>query len=190
MTRKDTSHNKSRRRLLTSLPLIGVGLGGYAFWKMLDGLQNGSFDPHAINTPIINRPIPQFKTEQKDGIHPFTYQDLKNSRQTILINFFASWCIPCLQESRALFDLRDKISIWGIAYKDRVENTHRFLEHTGNPYQSLIFDHDGKIGMEWGISGVPESFLIDPQGIIRWHQSTPIETNETNALTQLSRHLT
>lgn len=170
--------NLTRRRLLMALPLAGAGVAGFAFWKMLSGMEHGSFNPHDINAPVLDRPVPDFPLTSLPPTEGFTAQDLQRTSKPVLVNFFASWCIPCLAEMPTLMTLQGKLDIWGIAYKDKPENTTSFLRHSGNPFTRLGDDHTGRAGMEWGISGVPETFLVGPGGVIRWHTATPL-TEET-----------
>jgi len=110
---------------------------------------------------------------------------LQRQTKPILINFFASWCIPCLTEMGVLQQLSSHINIWGIAYKDKPEAVSGFLERNGNPYQKIGQDTEGNIGIEWGLSGVPESFLIMPGGIIKWHYPKPLTVASTQTLLSL-----
>ena len=174
--------NLTRRRLLMALPLAGAGVAGLAFWKMLSGMEHGSFNPHDINAPVLDRPVPDFPLTPLPPTDGFTAQDLQRTSKPVLVNFFASWCIPCLAEMPTLMTLQGKLDIWGIAYKDKPENTASFLRHSGNPFTRLGDDHTGRAGMEWGISGVPETFLVGPGGVIRWHTATPLTEDTINTV--------
>lgn len=83
--------------------------------------------------------------------------------------------LPCGNAN--LMGLKDDLPMWGIAYKDRPENAAGFLKHSGNPFTRLGSDRDGRVGIDWGISGVPETFLIGPGGIIRWHSAAPLDVD-------------
>jgi cytochrome c biogenesis protein CcmG/thiol:disulfide interchange protein DsbE len=97
----------------------------------------------------------------------------------LLVNFFASWCVPCVEEHPVLMDMKTQgTPIWGIAYKDKPAATDLFIDQHGDPYQRLARDETGRAAIEWGTTGVPESFLIDGQGIVRWHIALPL-TPET-----------
>lgn len=158
-------------------PLAGAAVVGVGFWKMLSGMQHGSFNPHDINAPVLNRPVPDFSVPDQAPGQGFSTQDLRALTQPVLVNFFASWCIPCLAEMPTLMALKDDLPMWGIAYKDRPENAAGFLKHSGNPFTRLGSDRDGHTGIDWGISGVPETFLIGPGGIIRWHSAAPLDVD-------------
>ncbi|MCX2560049.1 DsbE family thiol:disulfide interchange protein [Acetobacter farinalis] len=169
--------NMKRRRLLMAAPLAAAAVAGVGFWKMLSGMQRGSFNPHDIHAPVLNRPVPDFSVPDQAPGQGFGAQDLRALTQPVLVNFFASWCIPCLAEMPTLMALKDDLPLWGIAYKDRPENAAGFLKHSGNPFTRLGSDRDGRVGIDWGISGVPETFLIGPGGVIRWHSAAPLDVD-------------
>ncbi|MFT9257108.1 MAG: redoxin domain-containing protein [Acetobacter sp.] len=171
MTTPDTT---TRRRLLMALPLAGAGAVGVAFWKMLSGMEQGSFNPHDIHAPVLNRPVPDFTAPDLAPGKGFGTTDLRSLTQPVVLNFFASWCIPCLAEMPTLLTLKEQVPLWGIAYKDKPDDAGAFLRHSGNPFSRLGLDQDGRVGIEWGISGVPETFLIGPGGVIRWHSAAPL----------------
>ena len=93
--------------------------------------------------------------------------DFKN--EILLVNFFASWCIPCIVEHDYLFKLKKEksIKIYGINYKDDLDNLNTWLKKLGNPYSKIGIDQTGIVGINWGVNGIPESFLIDKNGIIK-----------------------
>lgn len=175
----------TRRRLLWSLPFGTALVAGGGFLAMLSGIRKGNFDPREINTPILNRPIPTFSLPAQPPSTGFTQQELQQQTKPVLINFFASWCIPCLTEMGVLQQLSSHIAIWGVAYKDKENAVTGFLERDGNPYQRIGQDKDGSVGIEWGLSGVPESFLVMPGGIIKWHYPKPLTVNSTQTLLSL-----
>ena len=165
------------RRALLLAPLGLAAAGGIAFWRMLDGLSDGSFDPHDIGNPLVGRPLPEFALAGFDGKPGFGSAELKAAAKAgpILVNFFASWCVPCVAEADTLAAVaHDLVPVWGIVYKDQAQATQGFLDRYGNPYTNLADDAYGRAGIEWGIYGVPESFLIDRNGIVRWHQAGPL----------------
>ena len=92
----------------------------------------------------------------------------------MLVNFFASWCAPCRAEAPALEQLSEEISIIGIAYKDRQQDIAEFLQQFGNPFNVISMDVDGRAGISWGVYGVPETFLIDANGLIQWRHAGPL----------------
>ena len=111
-----------------------------------------------LNLPPLNARLP--------GLGP---ADLAAPGQVTLVNVFASWCIPCREEAPQLAQLaRERgVRLVGIVYKDKPEAARAFLGEYGNPFQRIGQDADGRAGIEWGISGVPETFIVDGHGIVR-----------------------
>jgi cytochrome c biogenesis protein CcmG/thiol:disulfide interchange protein DsbE len=164
----------SRRRLLTIAPLAVTVVAGAGFWAMLAGMRHGSFDPHDIHAPVLNRPVPDFALPDQAPGQGFSAADLQAAGMPLLVNFFASWCIPCVIEAPVLAALRGRLPVWGIAYKDRPEDAAGFVTRTGASYNRLAADRSGLSAIDWGVSGVPESFLIRPGGTIAWHLAGPL----------------
>ncbi len=166
-----------RRRLLMLAPLGFVAAGGVAFWSMLDRMRTGRFDPHDIGQPMLNKPVPEFSLGPVTSGQGFSSADLRGAaaKEPVLLNFFASWCIPCASEAEALAALQSQgVAIWGIAYKDKPEKTQGFLDKYGNPYARLAADTTGGTFIDFGLYGVPENFVIDAHGRIGWHLAGPI----------------
>ncbi len=172
----------SRRRLLTLAPLGLAGAAGLGFWAMLSGMRGGSFDPHDIQAPVLDRPVPEFDLPGQAPGRGFSSADLRAATGPILVNFFASWCIPCVIEAPPLATVAGRLPVWGIAYKDRAQDAAGFVAHTGAPYTRLAADRSGLTAIDWGVSGVPESFLIRPGGVIAWHLAGPITQSLADAL--------
>jgi cytochrome c biogenesis protein CcmG/thiol:disulfide interchange protein DsbE len=167
----------ARRRLLLLAPLGVVAIGGVAFWTMLERMQTGKFDPHDIGNPMLGKPIPEFDLKGVGSNKGFSSADVRAAAKTkpVLINFFASWCIPCAEEAEALAVLEARgAQIWGVAYKDKPEKTTAFLDQYGNPYARVGADDTGGTFIDFGLFGVPESYLIDASGKIAWHLAGPI----------------
>ena len=166
--------NTVRRRLLYLAPAgVAVAVGG-GFYAMLSGMTAGRFDPHDVGTPLLGRPVPDFAVvAQKPGAG-FGAAELRQAGRPVLVNFFASWCIPCVEESPVLAELKNALPIWGIAYKDHADDATGFVARTGDPYARIGADPSGDVAIDWGVTGVPESFLIDARGRIAWHYSGPL----------------
>jgi len=165
------------RRLLLFVPFAGVVAGGGAFLAMLHGEQAGTFDPRAVPSMVLGKPVPQFTLPGDPG---FSSADLRG--RPIVVNFFASWCVPCVEEAPALMALkRAGVPLYGIAYKDRAGATATFLAAHGNPYTRLARDEPGRVAIDWGVTGVPETFLIDPGGTVRWHYVGPLTAEAITA---------
>ncbi len=172
-----TSAAIARRRLLLLAPLGVVAAGGAAFWAMLDRMQTGRFDPHDIGNPMLGKQMPTFDLPSVAPGQGFSSADLRAAaaKRPILLNFFASWCIPCASEAEALAVLAGQgVQPWGIAYKDKPEKTRGFLDQYGNPYARIAADSTGRTFIDFGLYGVPESFIIDGTGKIIWHLAGPV----------------
>ena len=128
-------------------------------------------------SPLINSPIPEINLNSLIN-KKLNKNDFKN--EIILVNFFASWCIPCIVEHDYLLKLKKlkSIKIYGINYKDNIENLEVWLEKLGNPYSKIGIDKSGLTGINWGINGVPESFLIDKNGIIKYKVNGVIDDKQ------------
>ena len=176
------SKGPSRRRLLTLAPLGLAGAAGIGFWAMLAGMRGGSFDPHDIRAPVLDRPVPDFALPDQAPGHGFTAAELRAADRPVLVNFFASWCVPCVTEAPLLAAVGRRVPVWGIAYKDPADDAAGFVRRSGAPYVRLAADRDGLAAIDWGVSGVPESFLIRPGGIVAWHLAGPLTDDVASAI--------
>ena len=164
-------------RLLFLLPLLTLAiLAGFFSWSLLSGR-----DPASIGSVMVGRAAPPLPASLGDG--------LIKSGKPVLVNFFASWCAPCLAEHPMFERLksREGATIIGIAWKDKPEATRVWLQRLGDPFARLGFDQDGKIALDWGLSGVPETYLIDAQGIVHLHFRGPITERDLGTILPLLR---
>lgn len=171
----DAPGSPLRRRLLMAVPLGVMTAAGGAFYVLLQRMEQGSFSPHDIGNPMLGQPMPDFALPGASTAG-FAAGELRAAAATrpVLLNFFASWCVPCIQEAEALGTLAaDGVAIWGIAYKDKPDAVQRFLGQYGNPYARLAMD-SGRTAIDFGLSGVPETFLIGRDGRIAWHIGGPL----------------
>ncbi|ERP87639.1 MULTISPECIES: DsbE family thiol:disulfide interchange protein [Stappiaceae] len=138
-------------------------------------------DPQKIPSALINKPAPEFDLPPVEGLTDgdtavagFSRQDLIG--KVSVVNVFASWCVPCRQEHPLLEELAkvEGIQLLGINYKDKPENARRFLGSLGNPYQRVGADTGGRTAIEWGVYGVPETFVVDGEGTIRYKFIGPL----------------
>ncbi len=165
----------TRRRLLFAAPLGIAAAGGLGFLWVLNRMQSGTYDPHAVPNLLVGHLPPPFTVTQAAPGAGFSAADLQNLAQPVLVNFFASWCVPCHAEHPLLMQLKARgTSVWGIAYQDSETAMAGFLGADGDPYAQLGADNTGEAAIAWGISGVPESFLVDRTGVIRWHIGGPL----------------
>jgi cytochrome c biogenesis protein CcmG, thiol:disulfide interchange protein DsbE len=133
------------------------------------GLQH---DPHRIPSPLIGKPAPAFDLPTIDGAR-LGLASLGG--QPVLVNFWASWCTPCLQEHPLLMELaRGGVRIIGINYKDEPAAARQWLAQHGNPFATIAQDRDGRVGLDWGVYGVPETFALDATAVIRYKQIGPM----------------
>jgi len=169
-----------QRRLLIALPLLGfIALAGLFF----RGLSSG--DPSRLPSALIGRPAPNLSLPALEGLTRENLQvpglDPSNFQGRVtLVNVWASWCIPCRTEHPQLERLAadQRVQVIGINYKDSSENARRFLGRYGNPFVAVGVDPGGRAAIEWGVYGVPETFLIGRDGrIIYKHVGPIIEEN-------------
>ena len=123
-------------------------------------------EDQTLKSAFLNKPIPEINLNSLKN-DKLDQSDFKN--EILLVNFFASWCVPCIVEHDFLFKLKKQkpIKIYGINYKDNIENLEVWLKKLGNPYAKIGIDKTGTTGIDWGVNGIPESFLIDQNGIIK-----------------------
>jgi len=132
-------------------------------------------DPRRIPSPLIGKPLPAFSlTTVADPARKVSRDDLHG--RVYLLSVWASWCVACREEHPLLNELtsRKAVTIIGLNYKDKREDALRWLGALGNPYELSLSDQDGRLGIDLGVYGVPETFVIDKQGVIRYKQSGPM----------------
>jgi cytochrome c biogenesis protein CcmG/thiol:disulfide interchange protein DsbE len=132
-------------------------------------------DPRMIPSPLIGKSLPAFSlTTVADPARKVSRDDLLG--RVYLLNVWASWCVACRQEHPFLNELtgRKAVPIIGLNYKDRRENALQWIGSLGNPYELSLSDQDGRLGIDLGVYGVPETFVIDKQGVIRYKQIGPL----------------
>ena len=166
----------SRRRIIVLLPLIlFLALAALFFFRL------GSGDPSRIPSALIGRTVPQTELPgvaqlERDGtaVPGLTVADLKGA--VTLLNVWASWCVPCHDEAPLLMQLAvdRRIRVVGINYKDQPDNARRFLGRYGNPFAAVGADPNGRAAIDWGVYGVPETFVVGPDGTIRHKQIGPL----------------
>lgn len=132
-------------------------------------------NPSIIPSALINDPVPEFSLPVVGGEEvSFTSTELAEQDEVVLVNFFASWCAPCYIEHPFLMELKSRgYKIYGVAQKDKARDTNRFIEQQGNPYYKIAADNVGRVSIDFGVYGVPETFVIK-NGIIRYKHSGPI----------------
>jgi len=132
-------------------------------------------NPSEVPSPLIDRPAPHFSLSLlADPDRVVSEHDMLG--QAWLFNVWASWCSACRDEHPLLMQLamRGELPIYGLDYKDRAEDALEWLEHRGDPYVLSVADRDGRTGIDYGVYGVPETYLIDPHGVIRYKHIGPL----------------
>lgn len=164
-----------RRRYLLIPLIVFVALAALLYGRLYSG------DPGALPSALIGRPapdmtLPALEALNRDGapVPGFSRADLATGQVT-LVNVFASWCAPCREEHPVLMALKEQgVRIVGLNYKDTPDNARRFLGGLGNPYEKVGVDPGGRASIEWGVYGVPETFVVDGQGRIAFKFVGPL----------------
>ncbi|MEJ0026950.1 MAG: DsbE family thiol:disulfide interchange protein [Rhizomicrobium sp.] len=153
------------KRLFYILPVVAfLGLG----WFLYASLRPPP--PAAMTSALLGKPAPALTLPALDAqAQGFGPKDLAAEGRVTLVNLFASWCVPCREEAAQLAQLARArgVRLIGIAYKDKPDAARAFLNEYGNPFERIGLDAEGRAGIEWGISGVPETFVLDRHGIVR-----------------------
>lgn len=165
------------QRLLFLLPLLlFTVVVGYFLWGL-----NPERNPREVPSAMVDKPVPAFDLPalaltDRPGL---ATADLTDGQVT-LVNFFASWCVPCRIEHPLLLALAEEgtVRVVGINFRDEPEAGAKWLEELGNPYARIGVDARGRTAIDWGVSGVPESFIIDREGRIRHQHIGPIHPHE------------
>jgi cytochrome c biogenesis protein CcmG/thiol:disulfide interchange protein DsbE len=172
----ETASPKRRNWLLFAPLAIFLALALLFLARLFAG------DPSKLPSALIGKPAPSLVMPAVKGLlfHdrpiPGLTPDHWRGNRLALVNVFASWCAPCHQEHPFLMDLAKdaRLTILGINYKDKPENARRFLGRLGNPYSAIGADADGRFSIEWGVYGVPETFLVDRDGRIAFKHVGPL----------------
>ncbi len=134
-----------------------------------------SLDPREVPSPLVDKAAPAFVLPQLDNPKmQFSPQDMRG--KVWLFNVWASWCVACEAEHPVLMELarRNIVPVYAMDYKDKREDALAVLNQRGNPYVKTVSDSDGRVGIDYGVYGVPETYVIDKQGIIRYKQIGPV----------------
>jgi cytochrome c biogenesis protein CcmG/thiol:disulfide interchange protein DsbE len=155
-------------------PLVALLLlAGFLFAELSHQSQRS---PEELPSVFVDKPAPQVLLPPLDTrAKAFSSADLRSGHVTV-VNLFASWCVPCRAETPALQELAREpgVELYGIVYKDAPQKARAFLDDVGNPYSRIDLDADGRAGIDWGIQGVPETFVIDSKGIVHLRFEGPI----------------
>jgi cytochrome c biogenesis protein CcmG, thiol:disulfide interchange protein DsbE len=134
-----------------------------------------NLNPREVPSPLIGKPAPAFELARLDDpAVRITHADLQG--KVWILNVWASWCAACREEHPLLveFSKRSTVPLYGLNYKDKRDDGLAWLARFGNPYTASLFDVDGRVGIDFGVYGVPETFVIDKQGVVRFKQIGPV----------------
>lgn len=180
---------RSRRRLLVLLPLlVFFGLAGLFLAQLMSGR-----DLSAVPSALIGQPAPPTVLPPVAGMTQPGLDSKDFTGKVTLLNVFASWCAPCREEHPVLMGLAldKRFVLAALNYKDKPENARRFLGDLGNPFQAIGSDEAGRTAIDWGVYGVPETFLIGKDGRIAYKHVGPLtpDTVRTRILPELEKAL-
>ena len=132
-------------------------------------------DPTELPSVLIEKKVPRFEAESLLDDKKFISTE-EFGNKTVIVNFFATWCKPCREEHPYIKRLSNTkgIKIIGINYKDNPQRTIKWLKELGNPYSNIAIDSNGQIGIDWGVYGLPETFIVNAKGIIKYRHVGPI----------------
>lgn len=143
-------------------------------------------DPNLVRSVLINKPAPSFALPELEGSGVPGFDTAALTGDVTVVNVFASWCIPCRDEHPLLVTLKERsgVRLFGVNQRDAPENARAFLTELGNPYDAIGTDSDARVSVDWGVYGVPETFVVDAAGVIRFKHVGPItpETLEQDVL--------
>lgn len=162
-------------RAATLVPLVIFGLLVALFAAGL------GLNPREVPSPLIGKPVPEFELPAVKGrTLGLSSRDLRS--EVTLVNVFASWCVPCRDEHGMLMDLHKRrvVTIHGLNYKDKPDDVARWLAELGDPFTRTGADVDGRVSIDWGVYGVPETFLIDAHGRIVYKHIGPLTPRVIN----------
>ena len=165
------------RYMLALLPLLIFAGFAIVAGKMLYDQDVNGRDISAIPSALIGQKAPSLALPSLEGSNTPALTDAALDGKLTLVNVFASWCVPCRQEHPILKELAkdERLTVVGINYKDRNDNALRFLGELGNPYDAIGVDPNGKAAIDWGVYGIPESYLVGPDGTILYKKVGPFD---------------
>ena len=140
-------------------------------------------NPSQIPSNLLNKKVPKFESQLLLKESKFISSN-EFSKEIVLVNFFATWCLPCRDEHNYIKRFSDKkgIRVIGINYKDKSINTVKWLKDLGNPYSDIPIDENGSIAIDWGVYGIPETFVVNSEGIIKYRHVGPITNKIYNKI--------
>ncbi len=147
-------------------------------------------NPSSLTSNLLNKSVPKFESESLLKNKNFISSE-EFGNEIVLVNFFATWCKPCRDEHEYIkrFSDEKKIRIVGINYKDNSKKASEWLKKLGNPYSDIPIDKNGRIAIDWGVYGIPETFVVNSKGIIKYRHVGPITKKVYRKINSLIREL-
>jgi len=152
----------SKQRLLLFIPVVVFVVLVLFFFRGL------SLDPNEMPSALLNKPVPKFLLPRLVNPQEVRSESLLQGKVSLL-NVWATWCATCREEHAFLNQLKDQgVHIVGLDYKDNTVDAQRWIAELGNPYDEILIDEDGRVGLDLGVFGAPETYVVDKRGIIRF----------------------
>ncbi|PQA30291.1 thiol:disulfide interchange protein DsbE [Escherichia coli] len=159
-----------KRKVLLIPLIIFLAIAAALLWQLARNAEGD--DPTKLESALIGKPVPKFRLESLDNPGQFYQADVLTQGKPVLLNVWATWCPTCRAEHQYLNQLSAQgIRVVGMNYKDDRQKAISWLKELGNPYALSLFDGDGMLGLDLGVYGAPETFLIDGNGIIRYRHA-------------------
>lgn len=152
----------NKQRLLFFIPVAIFAVLVLFFFRGL------SLDPNEMPSALLNKPVPKFSLPRLVNPQELGSENLLQGKVSLL-NVWATWCVTCREEHAFLNQLKTQgVHIIGLDYKDNTADAQRWIAELGNPYDNILIDEDGRVGLDLGVFGAPETYVVDKQGIIRY----------------------
>lgn len=152
----------NKARLLLFIPLVLFAILALLFWRGL------SLDPNNMPSALLNKPVPAFSLPRLENLQETRDENILKG-QVSLLNIWATWCETCYIEHPFLLQLKAQgVHIVGVDYKDKTESAQQWIAKYGNPYNEIVVDEDGRLGLDLGVFGAPETYVVDKNGVIRY----------------------
>ena len=164
--------------------ILIICLFGISF-VFIQGLKK---DPTIIPSNLISRKFPEFQLKPLKNYDVLSQKDLQK-KEIKIVNFFASWCPPCKVEHPQLIELSKSVNLYGIAKKDKPQQLLTWLEELGNPFKKVGLDNEGMVSIEWGVYGLPETFIVDDSGVIIYKHIGPVMKKDVIEIKSLIKKL-
>lgn len=156
-------------RLKLFIPLLVFIIIGSVFYVLQQRLNTGEYDPSALPSALIGKPVPRSSLSTLEDVDTAVDVGASMRGKPFLLNVWATWCVSCRAEHEYLNKLASSgISVIGLNYKDDRNDAQRWLDQLGDPYSFVLVDADGAYGLELGVYGAPETYVIDSKGIVRY----------------------